>query len=61
MLVAADSAIRLRYRLFHYGFRCGCVPVAWFSAFLYSGVVVGLALLMSRLLSLYWPQGILSG
>jgi hypothetical protein len=33
----------------------------WFPAFIYTGVVVGLTVLMSWLLGLYWPQGLLLG
>jgi hypothetical protein len=45
--------------LFTFGFLNGWVKMRWFSALIYTGVVVGLVVLMSWLLGLYWPQGIL--
>jgi len=47
--------------LFTFGFLYGWSQMRWFHAFIYTGVVVGLALLMNRLLGLYWPEGILLG
>jgi len=47
--------------LFTFGFLYGWVRTRWFQAFIYAGVVVGLTLLMSRVLGLYWPEGILLG
>jgi TctA family transporter len=47
--------------LFTFGFLYGWVRMRWFSALIYTGTVVGLAVLMSRLLGLYWPQGMLLG
>jgi TctA family transporter len=46
---------------FTFVFLSGWAKMRWFSALIYTGAVVGLALLMSRLLGLYWPQGILLG
>jgi hypothetical protein len=45
--------------LFTFGFLYGRVRMRWLNALLYTGVVVGLALLMGSLLGLYWPQGII--
>jgi hypothetical protein len=45
--------------LFTFGFLYGSVRMRWAPALIYTGVVVGLTLLMSRLLGLYWPEGIL--
>jgi hypothetical protein len=45
--------------LFIFGFLNGWVKMRWFPALIYTGVVVGLVVLMSWLLGLYWPQGIL--
>jgi len=47
--------------LFVFIFLYGWVKMPWFRALIYTGSVVGVALLMSQLLSLYWPQGILLG
>jgi TctA family transporter len=47
--------------LFTFGFLFGWVRMRAFSALLYTGVVVGLAVLMSRLLGMYWPESILFG
>ena len=47
--------------LFTFGFLYGWVKTHWFHAFIYTGVAVGLTLLMSRVLGLYWPEGILLG
>jgi hypothetical protein len=44
--------------LFTFGFLNGWVKMRWFPALLYTGVVVGLTVLLSWLLGLYWPQGI---
>jgi TctA family transporter len=45
--------------LFTFGFLNAWVKMRWLPAFIYTGVVVGLTVLMSWLLGLYWPQGIL--
>ena len=47
--------------LFTFIFLIACVRLRWPQALLYTGCVVGIALLMSRLLNLYWPEGILIG
>ena len=47
--------------IFIFAFLYGWVRMRWFSAVVYTGVVVGLVVFMSRLLGLYWPQGILLG
>jgi putative tricarboxylic transport membrane protein len=47
--------------LFTFGFLYGWIRMRWFPALVYTGVVVGLTLLMSRLLGLYWPQSIFLG
>jgi TctA family transporter len=47
--------------LFTFLFLYGWVRMRWFPALSYTGVVVGLALLMSWLLGLYWPQGTIFG
>jgi len=47
--------------LFTFVFLYGWVRTGWLYALTYTASVVGLALLMSQLLALYWPQGILLG
>ncbi|MGH7886305.1 MAG: tripartite tricarboxylate transporter permease, partial [Candidatus Binatia bacterium] len=47
--------------LFTFVFLYGWVRTGWLYALIYTGCVVGVALLMSQLLALYWPQGILLG
>ncbi|MGH7809382.1 MAG: tripartite tricarboxylate transporter permease, partial [Candidatus Binatia bacterium] len=47
--------------LFVFVFLCGWAEMRWFPALIYTGVVVGLTVLMSRLLGLYWPEGMLLG
>jgi hypothetical protein len=47
--------------VFTFVFLYGWVTMRWVPAAIYTGVVVGLAELMSRVLGLYWPQGILFG
>ncbi len=47
--------------LFTFVFLYGWVRTGWLYALIYTGSVVGAALLMSQLLALYWPQGILLG
>jgi len=47
--------------LFVFIFLYGWVKMPWFRALIYTGSVVGVALLMNQLLGLYWPQGILLG
>jgi len=47
--------------LFIFVFLYGWARMAWFPSLIYTGVVVGLAVLMSWLLGLYWPQGVLLG
>jgi hypothetical protein len=47
--------------LFTITFLTACVRMAWLSAVFYTAIVVGLTLLMSRLLGLYWPEGLLFG
>jgi putative tricarboxylic transport membrane protein len=47
--------------LFTFVFLYGWVKLRLLHALIYTGSVVGVALLMSRLLALYWPQGILLG
>lgn len=47
--------------LFTFGFLFAWVRMRFLSALLYAGVVVGLAVLMSRLLGMYWPESILLG
>jgi hypothetical protein len=37
------------------------VRTGWFTAAVYTGVLVGLTLIMSWLLGMYWPEGILLG
>jgi hypothetical protein len=45
--------------LFTFAFLFFSVRMRWFSALAYSTIVVGLAVLMSQLLGLYWPEGLL--
>jgi putative tricarboxylic transport membrane protein len=47
--------------LFTFVFLYGWVRTGWLYALIYTGSVVGVALLMSQLLALYWPQGIMLG
>ena len=47
--------------LFTFVFLYGWVRTGWLFALIYTGSVVGVALLMSQLLALYWPQGVLLG
>jgi putative tricarboxylic transport membrane protein len=47
--------------LFTFVFLYGWVRTGWLYALIYTGFVVGVALLMSQLLALYWPQGIMLG
>jgi hypothetical protein len=47
--------------LFVFGFLFSRVKMGWVPALTYAGVVVGLALLLNKLLGLYWPEGILLG
>jgi hypothetical protein len=47
--------------LFIFGFLYSRVKMGWVPALTYAGVVVGLALLLNKLLGLYWPEGILLG
>jgi hypothetical protein len=44
---------------FTFLFLYGWVRMRWFHALIYTGSVVGVAQLMSWLLSLYWPPGVL--
>jgi hypothetical protein len=47
--------------IFTFAFLCGWVRLRWTRALIYTVAVVGIAQLMSRLLNLYWPEGILLG
>ena len=47
--------------LYTFGFLYGWSQMRWFHALIYTGVVVGLVLVMNRLLGLYWPEGMLLG
>lgn len=47
--------------LFTFAFLCAWVRTGWFTAAVYTGVLVGLTLIMSWLLGMYWPEGILLG
>jgi hypothetical protein len=47
--------------LFTFGFLYGWVRAGWFTAAIYTGVLVGLTLVMSWLLGMHWPGGILLG
>ena len=47
--------------LFTFGFLFGWVRMRWLPSLAYTGAVVGFALLLSRALELYWPQGLLLG
>ena len=47
--------------LYTFGFLYGWSQMRWFHALIYTGVVVGLMLVMNRLLGLYWPEGMLLG
>jgi putative tricarboxylic transport membrane protein len=45
--------------LFTFGFLYGWVKMPWPQALVYTGCLVGAALLMGSLLGMYWPQGLL--
>jgi TctA family transporter len=47
--------------LFTFAFLYGWVRAGWVTSLVYTAIVIGLALLMSRLLGMYWPEGILLG
>jgi hypothetical protein len=47
--------------LFVFVFLYGWVRMRWLHALIYTGSMVGIAQLMSWLLGLYWPEGILLG
>jgi len=47
--------------LFTFAFLYGWVRMNWFPVLIYTGVAVGLTLIMSWLLGMYWPEGILLG
>jgi TctA family transporter len=47
--------------LFTFVFLYGWVRASLVTSLAYTGIVIGLALLMSRLLGMYWPEGILLG
>ena len=47
--------------LFTFAFLYGWVRAGLVTSLAYTGIVIGLALLMSRLLGMYWPEGILLG
>jgi hypothetical protein len=47
--------------LFTFAFLYGWVRMRWFTALIYSGVLVGFVVILSGLLGLYWPEGMLFG
>jgi hypothetical protein len=47
--------------LFTFGFLYGWVRMQWLHASIYTVAMVGVTLLMSWLLNLYWPEGMLLG
>jgi len=47
--------------LFTFIFLIACVRLRWQHALLYTACLVGVVLVMSQLLNLYWPGGILFG
>jgi hypothetical protein len=47
--------------LFMFAFLYGWVRMRWVTSLVYTVVAVGVALLMSRVLGMYWPEGILLG
>ena len=47
--------------LFTFFFLYAAAGMRWFPALIYTGALVGVALLMGWLLGLYWPQGLLLG
>jgi len=47
--------------VFTFVFLYGWVRTGWTHALIYTGAVVGVTLLMSWLLNLYWPDGMLFG
>ena len=55
------SGFGIATALYTFGFLFGWVRMRWLPSLAYTGIVVGFALLMSRALELYWPQGIILG
>jgi putative tricarboxylic transport membrane protein len=47
--------------LYTFAFLYGWAEMDWIRALIYTGVVVGLTVLLTSVLGLYWPQGILLG
>jgi TctA family transporter len=47
--------------LFTFAFLYGWVRMRWFTALIYSGVLVGFVVILSGLLGLYWPESMLFG
>ena len=47
--------------IFTFAFLYAWVRTGWLTAAIYTGVLVGLTLIMSWLLGMYWPEGILLG
>lgn len=47
--------------VFTFAFLVGCVRTRWTHAAIYTAATVGVTLLMSWLLNLYWPEGMLLG
>jgi hypothetical protein len=47
--------------IFIFAFLWGWVRLRWTRALIYTVAVVGIAQLMSRLLNLYWPEGMIFG
>jgi len=61
LLLILVAGFGIATAVFTFAFLFGWVRMRWFSALLYSGIVVGLVMFMSQLLGLYWPQGVLLG
>ncbi|HKY09909.1 MAG TPA: tripartite tricarboxylate transporter permease [Candidatus Binatia bacterium] len=55
------SGFGIATALYTFGFLFGWVRMRWLPSLAYTGIVVGFALLMSRALELYWPQGVILG
>jgi hypothetical protein len=61
LLLILLFGIGIATALFTFTFLYGWVRAGWFTAGIYTGVLVGVTLIMSWLLGMYWPEGILIG
>jgi TctA family transporter len=61
LLVILFFGFGIATALFTFGFLYGWVRAGWFTAAIYTAVLVGLTLAMSWLLGMHWPAGVLLG